>query len=358
MARRRNPMPRGAVLISNGARRARKAVDFKKVIARLKAKGRKRRNPVALRLNGLALRSNGKRRHNRRRRNGVAMRFNPVALRLNGKRRHNRRHNRRRNGLALRRNTSGGIIGRVESMIAKVPVVGKFAAPIAVPAAAAAAIVGAVHFGIKMAMPYLPEKVSGMIAPFGYTVGAAVLGLATMFVPSSILSPASKKSIAALAIAGGGAVDGIRYLTRDESAVPAVAATAGLGEGGYWQLAGSDPDAAALCAYYSDASAADAAACGPDFDKAEGEAILAGPRAFAAAFPQTVNTSSVKHNGMSRHAGRHGHRYGFLFKNLGFAGVQAIAAMPAHKRVAALGRIRNAMMAHHSGGYGALITAQ
>lgn len=373
MARRRNPMPRGAVLISNGKRRERKAVNFKKVIARLKSNGKRRRNPLALRANPLALRMNGKRRHNakrhnRRRKNAVALRFNGLAVRMNGKRRHNRRrHNglairtnrRRRNGLAIRRNTTPGIVGTIEKMIAKVPVVGKFVAPIAVPAAAAAAIVGAVHAGIKFGMPYLPERVSSMIAPVGYTVGGAVLGmLAALVIPSSILSPASKKAIAGMAIVGGGAVDGIRYLTRDEAAVPA-AAVSGLGEGGYWQLAGSDPDGAAVCAYYSDASPADAAYCGADFSAREGEAILAGPRAYAAAFPGTVQVTGTAHGGVSRHSGKEGHRFGFLFKNLGFVGVQALARMPHGKRINTIHRIRNAMMAHHSaGGYGALVLAQ
>ena len=376
-ARRRNPMPRrGAILIANGAaRKTKKAVDFKRVLARLKANGkkrhnRKRRNPVALRMNGLAIRANGKkRRHNRRRRavrNPVALRMNGLALRANGKKRRHNAKRRRNAGYMIfnrkrRHNPAGGIVSTVEKMVAKVPVVGKFAAPIAVPAAAAAAIVGAVHYGIKMGMPYVPATVAGYVAPIGYTVGAAILGMAVQFVPSSVLSPASKRSIAALAIAGGGAVDGIRYLSARESASAVPESTAGLGEGGYWQLAG-DPDSSAVAQMYRDCSYADAAVCGSDLDPAEGEAAIAGPRAWAATFPATIQVTRTADGGVSRHAGKHGHRWGWAIASLGFPTFRQIAAMPAEKRVETLGRLRHhAMSAHQSassGGYGALVLAQ
>jgi hypothetical protein len=380
-ARRRNPMPRrGAILIANPAK-AKKSVDFKKVLARLKANGKKRhnrrrRNPVALRMNGLmlrnpvAIRANRKRKHNRRRRNPVALRMNPLAIRANGKKRHNRKA-RRHNGKKFmlfnrrhRRNPEGGIVGKVESMIAKVPVVGKIAAPIAVPAAAAAVIVGAVHYGIKMGMQYVQATVAGYVAPIGYTVGAAILGVAVQFVPASILSTSSKRSIAALAIAGGGAVDGIRYLSAREASAPVDAAVSGLGEGGYWQLAG-DPDSAAVSALYKDCSYADAAVCGPDLDPAEGEACIAGARAWCATFPATIQVTRTADGGPSRHAGKHGHRWGWAIASLGFPTFRQIAAMPAAKRVETLGKLRHAAMsahhsatASHSGGYGALVLAQ
>lgn len=363
--RRRNPMPRrGAILIANGAGRIKKSVDFSKVLARLKKNGAARRrrrnplairtNPVALRMNPLAIRANGKRRHNakrrhNRRRNPVALRMNGLSMRFNRKRRHNGKR---------RRNPS---LAGVEAMVAKVPVVGKIAAPIVVPAAAAAVIVGGVHYGIKAVMPMLPERVTSMLAPFAYTTGAAAMSLLLAFVPSSFLSPATKKMVAGLAVAGGGAVDGIRYLSSRESADVAPEVTAGLGEGGYWQLAG-DPDSEAVAGMYRDCSYADAAACGPDLDPTEGEACIQGARAWCATFPATIQVTRTADGGPSRHAGKHGHRWGWAIASLGFPTFRKIAALPAAKRVETLGKLRHAAMsAHHGashGGYGALVLAQ
>jgi hypothetical protein len=442
-------MPRGgAVLITNGARRrrAKKTVDFSRVIAKLKKNGGRRRpakarrkarstkrstrarrpNPLAFRANpkrrgarrrknatritnrrrrnglairnpkrrrnglairnpkrrrnGLAIRNPKRRRGSKRRRNGLAIqnprrrgskrRRNGLAIQNPRRRGSKRRRNsggtritnrRRRNGLAIRNPMSAGIFAKAQSIVGKIPIVGKWIAPIAVPAAAAALIVGGVHFALQLGVPYIPAMVAPYVAPIGYTVGGAVLSLLVAFIPASILSPASKKAIAGLAIVGGGAVDGIRYLTG-----PSAPAIAGLGAGGgLWQLAGddSDPDAQAVRQRYADASLFDAQASGTDFDAAEGEALLSGARGWAARFPVAMRQSRTLSHGASRHAGEHGHRWGWLINSVGFQRTAAIAQMPARQRLPLIAQLRKGAVATaqeqvSSGSYGATIFAQ
>ncbi len=470
---------RGAVLITNGRgrrTRARKTVNFSRVIANLKKNGSRRRparkarkstrarrknglaitnrrrnskrrsNPIAFRTNskrrraapkrratsrrrknGLAIR-NGKRRGTRRRKNGLAIRNGKrrgtrrrksLAIR-NGKRRgtrrrknsggtritnrrsskgrftknrrgskrrnsggtritnrrgskrrrnglaiQNRRRNgsrRRKNGLAISNPMSAGIFAKAQAIVRKVPIVGKWIAPIAVPAAAAALIVGGVHFALQIGVPYIPTMVAPYVAPIGYTLGGAALSLIVAFIPSSILSPASKKAIAGLAIVGGGAVDGIRYLTSSSDPT----SIAGLGSGGgLWQLAGddSDPDAQAVRQRYADASLFDAQASGTDFDGAEGEALLSGARGWASRFPVAMRNSRTLSHGASRHAGEHGHRWGWLINAVGFQRTAAIAQMRPAQRLPLIARLRKGAIATaseqvSSGSYGATMYAQ
>jgi hypothetical protein len=255
-----------------------------------------------------------------RRRNGVAVQTNP-----------HRRYNRsRRNPTFLLRNGSIPFLSPITSIVGKIPVVGKFIAPILVPALGGALIIGAVHFALTYGAPYLPEMVAPYVTPIGYTLGGAALGLAVAFVPASILSPASKASIAGIAVTVGGAVDALRYLTGDSSPM------AGLGDGGLWQLGASDDasldgDGQAMLADYSDASLADALQCDADFSQAEGQAALAGPRSWRSMFPG-IRSVTRRQDGCSRHAGRHGHRWGWLIRMIGVTRFRALANMPQAQR--------------------------
>lgn len=366
---------RGAVLVTNGRARRKKSVDLSRLVKRLKnrrpsrkARARKKNSWKsrkhtfrARRRNGIAFRANSHKRWGKKRRNSKrskhSKRRNPLAF--------------RRNGIAMRRNSSmsGGVFAKVSAFLKKLPG-GKIVAPIAVPAAAGALIVAGVHYGLAIGVPYIPTVVAPYVAPIGYTLGAAVLGLLVQFVPTSILSKQSKQAIAGLAIVGGGAVDGIRYLTA--SSAPEASATAGFGEGGYWQMgsrgnarSGCDADEMTVRQAYSDASLADAKSAPVDFSAAEGEAILSGPRTWASRFPPVRHiTQSLNDSVPSRHAGKHGDRWGWLFKNHSFSEVQDIARKPLPLRVATLAKLKaeasaGAKLPQMSyGRYGALVFAQ
>jgi len=113
---------------------------------------------------------------------------------------------------------------------------------------------------------------------------------------------------------------------------------------GYGSLMVTNPgygaDEAAAASEYVDATEADAFQSTEDFDEDEGQALLGGPRAFFQRFGRPARVASRGQSVYSRHAGKPGHKWGFLIKLLGFRRVAEIAAMPAQQRLATLGDIR------------------
>jgi hypothetical protein len=365
MIHRRNPMPMsGAIFLTNGKKRRNGKRHSKKhgahgrVIARFN-RSRKRRNGLAVRTNGLAVRTNRKRRNglavrtNRKRRNGLAVRTNGLAVRTNGKR--------RRNGLAVRtnrrrRNPSGGlslnaIFSPVAKILNKIPG-GKMITPYLAPAAFGALGLLGVHMGLKYGAKYIPTMIKGFVTPVGYTLGGLVLGALVQFVPG--IAKNDKKALAAAMIVGGAGVDAFRKLTGSSTLGDE------YGEGGLWQLGGDelggemamsyhDADAAALGSEYADAEMADAYYSGADLDAVEGEAALAGPKNWRRRFPATRRASGAK-TACSRHAQKHGHRWAWLCKLVGFQNFQAIVALPAEQRVAYIAQLRQQAISSIPGG--------
>lgn len=120
---------------------------------------------------------------------------------------------------------------------------------------------------------------------------------------------------------------------------------------------GYGADDAAAAAEYNDATEADAFQSGEDFDEDEGQALLGGPRAFFQRFGRPARVASRHQSVYSRHAGKPGHKWGFLIKLLGFRRVSEIAAMPIQQRLGVLGEIKarciasfNALMQSQSAG--------
>jgi hypothetical protein len=91
---------------------------------------------------------------------------------------------------------------------------------------------------------------------------------------------------------------------------------------------------------YFDASFGDAYAAGDDMHPEEISAVIAGRRYFKHKFGQSPRRLSSKQSIYSRHAGRQGHRFGWLIKMVGFANFQKIAALPPHQRRQVIGRLR------------------
>lgn len=118
---------------------------------------------------------------------------------------------------------------------------------------------------------------------------------------------------------------------------------------GYGSLMVTNPgygaDEAAAASEYVDATEADAFQSTEDFDEDEGQALLGGPRAFFQRFGRPARVASRGQSAYSRHAGKPGHKWGFLIKLLGFRRVAEIAAMPVQHRLAVLADIRSRCIA-------------
>jgi hypothetical protein len=367
--KRSNPLPMsGALFVSNpgkkparrkasSARKAKKSSVAARIIARLngskttmKLNRRKKRNGLAIRANGLAVRMNGLAiRTNKRRKARKARRRNPTetALRFNGRRnrKHNRRRSRtRRNGLAVRmngmvrrnrkhnrkRNTGakGGnflaaIVKPIQGIVSKLPG-GKMIAGALMPLALGAAV-GAVHL---YALRYIGGYVPAMARPLGYTLGGLAVKTVLAVVP--VGSASMRKSLGDAALIAGGAIDMMRYLSgKSDFSDGGMYEIGAYGEGGY--TLPFDGDEQTIQHAYSDALPADAAVAAADMDAVEQDAALKGPRSWMARFPFARRVQSV-HGAYSRHAGQHGHQWGWLYRLVGVENVRKIAAMPPEKR--------------------------
>lgn len=307
---------------------------------------------------------------NRRRRNGLAVQ-------------NRRRHNRRR-GL-VRRNPAMAIPGMdtVTGLVDRIPLFGKDIAAV-LPVAILA--LGGAFVNAKFVAPQVTKYVPAKLAPFTGTLTgasvAAVAKLAGRFAPgevsavldlvagasmlagvlSDVLSFAKSKGLPVLGDAGGLAMSGV--------------ALAGYGDGGAYEIAGFG-DAGAL--QYADAEMADAYSSGSDLDGVEGNAALSGLHGWFGTFGAPPKRAAGPHRAHSRHAGKAGHRWGWLIKLVGFENFQKIVALEPEKRVAVIHQLRQQALesvprllsqdtglpaavaleaqAQNLGGYGALVFA-
>jgi hypothetical protein len=95
---------------------------------------------------------------------------------------------------------------------------------------------------------------------------------------------------------------------------------------------------------YADAMPGDAEDSGADFNVTEGQALVEGPLSWLKRFGKSpVRATSIRGK-KSRHAGREGHRWGWLIKLVGMDKAQQIAALPPEKRVEVIARLRKAAL--------------
>jgi len=95
---------------------------------------------------------------------------------------------------------------------------------------------------------------------------------------------------------------------------------------------------------YADAMPADAEDSGADFNVAEGQALMDGPVAWLKRFGKSPVRATGIRGMKSRHAGREGHRWGWLIKLVGMDKAQQIAALSPEKRVEVIARLRKAAL--------------
>ena len=95
---------------------------------------------------------------------------------------------------------------------------------------------------------------------------------------------------------------------------------------------------------YADAMPADAEDSGADFNVAEGQALMDGPVAWLRRFGKSPVRATGIRGMKSRHAGKEGHRWGWMIKLVGMDKAQQIAALSPEKRVEVIARLRKAAL--------------
>jgi hypothetical protein len=95
---------------------------------------------------------------------------------------------------------------------------------------------------------------------------------------------------------------------------------------------------------YADAMAGDAEYSGPDFSAAEGQALLEGSTSWFSKFGRSPKRATGIRGKASRHAGRLGHRWGWLIKLVGMEKASQIAALPPERRLAVIASLRKQAM--------------
>ena len=90
---------------------------------------------------------------------------------------------------------------------------------------------------------------------------------------------------------------------------------------------------------YSDASAMDATVSGHDLSSQEKAAAKMGMGAWSSAFGQCPYKSSSM-DGTSRYAGKHGHRWGWLIKVLGWTRFAQLVQLDSPQRIKAISKIK------------------
>lgn len=91
---------------------------------------------------------------------------------------------------------------------------------------------------------------------------------------------------------------------------------------------------------YADSMAGDAQYSGPDFSAAEGQALMDGPKSWMARFGRSPKRAMGVRSSVSRHAGKEGHRWGWLIKLVGMEKAKQIAALSPEKRLAVIDSLR------------------
>lgn len=208
---------------------------------------------------------------------------------------------------------------------------------------------------------YLPQSIElplvGRVSAssFSYTVTGALAGAALAVVGKKLRKPAIEKMGYAAALSGVvldvvGLVQGSEYgelfvdgQTYGELSVDGMTygelSVDGMTYGGI-SADGVVEYGDVMIAEYADAMPADAEDSGADFSQSEGQALMAGPFAWLKRFGSAPKRAIGVRTAKSRHAGREGHRWGWLVKLVGPEKAAQIAALPPEKRLQVIADLR------------------
>ena len=367
-----------------------KAPSLKAAWRKVKAnpsRRRRRKNPAHARKSShrsLAMKRNTRRRRNGTHKGQVRKTARRAYMKKNRRRTARRRNGMHFGGLALKATpaakTGFAPFDMVSKAISSVPVVGPPVAPYAAPLLVGSASAVAIYYIADKTEDMLPEMLQPYALPL-LGVAGAVVTLAQPFGKTQ-----TKRLFAAgMATVAGGifAYQRMSEMAAAKGAVQAEAEMAmveeseglaglammqnpythvplgGKGYGAYAYEGGALNNPAHYGAYeytgegalnnpghassdYSDAHYGDAHYAGHDFDSAEGQAFLGGLPMWYRRFGRPGRRMYKRGRGMpySHHAGRHGHRWGWLIKLVGFEGARKLAAMPPAQRMAAIRQLK------------------
>jgi len=329
----------------------------------------KRRNALAVKLNRKRRRSSTRRRRSIR----LNPRRNALAVKLNRKRRSTRkggvRRTARRAYSRRRRNTSvatafnNKLTAPLQKIVGKLPVVGKVAKEYAGPIVMGAAVGGVAYGTMTLMQKFAPEVVE-KVGPVKFTLTGVVAATALKYIPVGDKKLRSQLAVGALLV--GGALDMYRLLSARmgdlgdseylelegaygneyielEGAYGALSEDgslyspeAGYGDGGAYDVVPMD----GIANSYGSSELGDAYASPADLSVAEGEAALAGPDHWRRAFGHPPHVKRRIHGGYGPLAGRHGHRWGWLIRLVGFDRFQKLASLPPESRVALVAKLK------------------
>ena len=296
------------------------------------------------------------------------------------------------------------LVQDVQQGAAKIPVV-RLASFAITPVALGAAVYGVHRLAEPHIMKFLDDTVADVpvlkeTLKFPYTTTGVVAGIALgLLAKANLINPQAASLVAASAASVGIALDlslrpvaeaaaevvkeqvtekgaaiAVEAATLVESGAPlnTVAATAAgadpaamgairmggmhYGDGGQYMLGANTTSLSgmhygavhmgdALQSEYSDASPADAKACTCVMHPEEVAAVKAGKAMFQRKFGMSPRNLKKSQSLMSRHAGRMGHRYGWIIKSIGFANFQKIAALPPKQRATVISQLQQQAIA-------------
>jgi hypothetical protein len=381
---RKNPAPlRGALFVSNP--RKRKSTKKKRKTTR------RRKNRLAIRKNRLALkRRNGTKKGMRRKTARKAYRKNRLAIRKNGTRKGMRRKTARK---AYRKNPKmlkqlsyvlspfnsksfGGMeFGFMTKLAKQVSDIAPFGLPIGKFGSSVIHMSSPVLFGMGSGLvmttgaelfsriPYIGGIFQGK---FGIAATGMGLAILSQLLP---LKVETKKSLAIACTVGAGAINGYQLVQEAGGIRDAVMSlypnmsglhmgslgklgSVHMGDGMAYDvqplsgLAFSGVHLQGTDTMYADAKLADSYLCPSDLSLDEGRSGIAGKKAYSNRFGQSPKRATQKAGSYSRHAGKEGHRWGWMIKLIGFDRFQKLCKMSPQKRQSVIKKMKSAAMEH------------
>lgn len=240
-------------------------------------------------------------------------------------------------------------IASAAQKVAEIPVIGGVTEAVVTPVLAKAnqypytstAIAGGLTLGLLAKKGYVSKSAAAMVAGAAATVGIVLDSLN------------QGTELGALHTNPHCYGDGGQYMIgRNSTALGAEhmgAVQMGAIDMGAVQLSGAHMAglhmAGAHDSLYGDASVADAKACTCVMMPDEVAAAKAGKMAYIRKFGTSPRNLKSGQSLMSRHAGRPGHRYGWIVKMLGFENFQKIASLPPKKRESVISQLQQQAIA-------------
>ena len=178
-------------------------------------------------------------------------------------------------------------------------------------------------------------------------VGSLLIG----FAPSKVLSPAAKGKLVVGMLGGGVAIDVFRHvvLQRSVDADLEGLALEDMGAPGpaydIIPASAADPYHGLAVQEYQDAQLVDAMGCHGGMSPNELHGAMSGFADWFQRFGQSPRRTTSAVGQGSRHAGREGHRWGWLIKAIGPAQFKALAALDSESRDEAIAEIKAAALA-------------